>query len=299
MADDDGSGAITYPIVDGIPRFVDSALYAAAFGFQWQSHSETQLDSKTGWSISRDRLERCIGAPLASIDGLRVLEAGCGAGRFTELLVEAGAVVHSIDMSQAVEVNRANIGDRENYVVAQADLTLPPFPPASFDLVVCLGVLQHTPSPAASIAALWRMVKPGGRLVIDQYRWSLSIVTKIADPILRPVLKRMAPDRSKRVTDALTRWFFPVHWAIKGVPLAQPVFSRISPVLVYFTSFPQLSKEEHYEWARLDTYDHLTDYYKRLCTAGKISRTLTKLGATDISVRSERDVVGASCTKPQ
>ena len=98
------------PIVRSIPRFVPSESYTAAFGLQWNLHSQTQLDSRTGATLSRDRLERCLGRPLRDLAGLRVLEAGCGAGRFTELLVNAGALVHAVDMSSAVDANRRNIG---------------------------------------------------------------------------------------------------------------------------------------------------------------------------------------------
>ena len=68
------------PIVRSIPRFVPSDGYTAAFGLQWNLHSQTQLDSRTGAHLSRERLERSLGVPLAEIAGLRVLEAGCGAG---------------------------------------------------------------------------------------------------------------------------------------------------------------------------------------------------------------------------
>src|SRR2546427_11462300 len=81
------------PVVRDIPRFVPSDLYASGFGLQWNVHPETQLDSRTGAHLSQTRLERCLGTPLAALAGMRVLEAGCGAGRFTDLMVRAGAFV--------------------------------------------------------------------------------------------------------------------------------------------------------------------------------------------------------------
>ena len=45
-----------YPIVDGIPRFVADDNYAGSFGFQWNTHEKTQLDSYTGRPISERRL---------------------------------------------------------------------------------------------------------------------------------------------------------------------------------------------------------------------------------------------------
>jgi SAM-dependent methyltransferase len=287
-----------YPVLKGIPRFVPDEDYTASFGLEWTVHSLTQLDSRTGTHISQERLERCIGRPLSELNGLTVLEAGCGAGRFTELLVRSGAFVHSIDRSVAVEANRANIGSPPNYVVAQADLLSPPFPAASFDLVLCLGVLQHTPSPEASIRALWRMVKPGGSLVVDHYTWSLSLVTKIA-PLYRLFLKRMKPARSKKVTDRLVAIFFPLHWGIRHVRVGQMLLSRFSPCLVYLQAFPQLSKEQHFQWCRLDTFDSLTDHYKHLRTAAQIRGTLSSLEASDIWVSRGGNGIEARCRKSE
>ncbi|PYQ83513.1 MAG: hypothetical protein DMG02_33605, partial [Acidobacteria bacterium] len=255
------------PVVRAIPRFVGSEGYASAFGLQWNLHSQTQLDSRIGGTLSRARLERCLGMPLEQLAGLRVLEAGCGAGRFTELLVQAGALVHAIDLSSAVDANRRNIGDASNYVVAQADLRELPFPARTFDVVLCLGVLQHTPSPEASIAALWRMVAPGGLLVIDHYAWTLSRLTKLG-PLYRQVLKRLPAARAKRITDALVDVFFPLHWAVRRTRILQQLLSRVSPCLAYCHVYPKFTRAQHEDWCRLDTYDELTDHFKRLRTVG-------------------------------
>ncbi len=285
------------PLVRGIPRFVPSDNYADAFGLQWNQHSETQLDSHTGARLSEERLVRCAGMPLEQFAGLRVLEAGCGAGRFTQLLVGAGALVHAIDLSRAVDANRRNVGERANYTVAQADIRALPFPPASFDVVLCLGVLQHTPSPEESIAALWRMVAPGGQLVVDHYTWTLSRLTKLA-PLYRVILKRLSPARAQRVTEALVDVFFPLHWAVRSVRPLQMLLSRVSPCIVYCHIYPGLTREQHEDWCRLDTYDALTDRYQRMRSPGQILRTLAALGATQIQAARRGNGVEASCRKP-
>jgi SAM-dependent methyltransferase len=285
------------PLVRGIPRFVPSDDYAEAFGLQWNLHVQTQLDSRTGEPLSRERLERCAGMPLERFAGLRVLEAGCGAGRFTELLVGAGALVHAIDLSGAVDANRLNIGERGNYAVAQADIRALPFPAGAFDVVMCLGVLQHTPSPEASIAALWRMVAPGGQLVIDHYAWTLSWLTKLA-PLYRKILNRMPAAQARRVVDGLVDLFFPLHWAVRRAPLLQKLLSRVSPCLSYCHVYHGLTREQHEDWCRLDTYDALTDRYKFMRTAGSIRRTLASLGAVQIQSVRRGYLVEATCRKP-
>ena len=286
------------PIVNGIPRFVSSDDYAAAFGLQWNLHARTQLDSRTGAHLTEQRLTRCSGLALQRFAGLRVLEAGCGAGRFTELLVNAGALVHSIDLSAAaVDTNRRNIGTPANYAVAQADIRALPFPAGAFDMVLCLGVLQHTPSPEQSLGALWRMLAPGGLLVVDHYTWTLSRVTKLA-PLYRMLLKRLAPARSRRITEALVDVFFPLHWALRRARPLQTLLSRVSPCLAYCHVYPELTRAQHEDWCRLDTYDELTDRYKRLRTVGRIRRALAALGANQIQAVRHGNVVEASCRKP-
>jgi SAM-dependent methyltransferase len=197
----------------------------------------------------------------------------------------------------AVEANRKNVGVRANYVVAQANLSSPPFPSAVFDVVIGLGMIQHTPSPEKTIASLYEMVKPGGLLIIDHYTRTLSSITKVA-PLYRGVLKHMLAERSKRITDALVHAFFPLHWAVRKMRFMQMLLSRVSPCLVYFRTFPQLSRQQHYEWCQLDTYDHLTDYYKHLRSSGQIRAILRRLGAEQVTVWRGGNGVEGRCRKP-
>lgn len=287
----------SFPIVRNIPRFVSSDNYAAAFGLEWKRHAKTQLDSFSGTRVTRTRFERCIGKDVSALKGLNVMEAGCGAGRFTELMVNAGANTHSFDLSVAVEANQDNIGDRPNYSISQASLLEPPFPKASFDYVFCLGVIQHTPSPEKSIESLWKMVKPGGNMVIDHYTLTFSFATKLSN-VYRIFLRKMDPEKAKKVTDKMVDFFFPIHWAVRKFRPAQMLLSRVSPCLVYFNAFPELTKEQHKDWCRLDTFDHTTDYYKHLRSPRSIRKTLKSLGAVDIEVWRGGNGVEARCRKP-
>ena len=145
------------PIVGGIPRFVDSEAYAAGFGRQWKMFRRTQLDSFTATTISRDRLARCLGGSLEVVRGKGVLEIGCGAGRFSELLLDAGGRLFASDLSAVVEANYENCCTAAGYFVCQADLRKLPARRHAFDFVVCLGVIQHTPCPEEAIASLRRL----------------------------------------------------------------------------------------------------------------------------------------------
>ena len=294
----------SFVVRHGIPRLLaQESNYADAFGEQWKQYRVTQLDSYTRTSYSRDRLRRCLGENLwQRLEGherLDVLETGCGAGRFTEVLLELPAsFVTSTDLSHAVEANQMNCPVSERHRIMQCDINQLPFHPAQYDIVLCLGVVQHTKSPARTIADLDLQVKPGGWLVIDHYTHSLSIYTKVTAGLIRPILKRVSPARGMAATKALTRWFFPLHRAVKNRKSMQMVLSRFSPLLTYYHALPLLSDDLQYEWAELDTHDSLTDYYKRLRSPRSINATLQALAAQQIWVTKGGNGVEARCQKP-
>ncbi|HLA72648.1 MAG TPA: methyltransferase domain-containing protein [Steroidobacteraceae bacterium] len=294
-----------YPVRDGIPRLLaPESNYAEAFGAQWHHYRVTQLDSYTRTSLSRDRLRRCVGEEIWSrlsdpAERIEVLEAGCGAGRFTECLLKLpGASVSSTDLSSAVEPNQVNCPQSPRHRIIQCDIGRFPFAPAQFDVVVCLGVVQHTQNSERTIANLYAQVKPGGWLVIDHYPRDFAHYTRLGERLLRPLLKRLSPQRGIAVTHALTRWFFPLHRAVRHVRPAQMLLSRVSPVLTYFRAFPELDDRLQYEWAELDTHDSLTDWYKHVRTPRGIRAALMALGATDLWIERGGNGIEARCRRP-
>jgi 2-polyprenyl-3-methyl-5-hydroxy-6-metoxy-1,4-benzoquinol methylase len=267
-----------FPVRRGIVRLAEGAAYSEAFGAQWLRYRRTQLDSYTGTSISGDRARRCVGETLWNdLAGRQVLECGCGAGRFTEVLLARGARVTSIDLSAAVEANQANFPQDERHRVAQADILALPFPPRSFDVVFCLGVIQHTPDPERSIRALYEQVRPGGWLVLDHYsrrlRWWLSTA-----PAFRSVLKRLSPEHGLAASRLLVNALLPLH---RRAGRAGVLVRRLSPVQAYYGKLP-LSDELQREWALLDTHDALRDWHKHFRTQAQIEATLRGLGLVDI-----------------
>jgi len=292
----------SYPIIDGIPRFVSADNYARDFGLQWKQFARTQLDSYTGTAISESRLTRCLNGQLTGLKGKQVLEAGSGAGRFTEILLKYGAIVHSFDYSVAVEANALNNGMSEGLTLVQADIRAIPFPTASYDLVICLGVLQHTPDPEESLRSLWRMVKPGGYLAVDHYLFKWRNVLPppfgVAEMAYRIFLLSLPINKRLPVTKKIVDFWFPIHWKYKNNLFLQRVLRRLSPVHFYYPVLPLKSKELYYEWALLDTHDGTTDYYKHHRSPKEMQQFLHSLGAEELNVAIGGNGLEAFCKKP-
>jgi SAM-dependent methyltransferase len=292
-----------YPIIGGIPRFVASDNYARAFGDQWLRFPKTQLDSFTGLKLSSDRLARCLRQPLETLRSQLILETGSGAGRFTEVLLVHGAEVDSFDYSKAVEANALNNGSNPSLNLVQADIRRMPFPESSYDLVLCLGVVQHTPDPEESIRALWSRVRPGGRLVFDHYRAKfrnyLPPPLGVAGMVYRWYFLSIPKVRQFEAVKRVFDYWFPIVWRYRNSALAQFVLSRLNPIVNYYPHFGLRDREMYYQWMLLDTHDAMTDVFKHRRTRGQIRDLLSSLGAEEIEVTHGGNGVEASCRKPE
>jgi 2-polyprenyl-3-methyl-5-hydroxy-6-metoxy-1,4-benzoquinol methylase len=272
-----------FPVIRGVPRFTNSDNYADAFGWQWLRFRTSQLDSRTGTTITRDRLSRCLGGDLAALAGLRVLDAGCGAGRFSEILLNAGADVFAVDISAAVEAAHINFGADRRFFVCQSDILAIPVAARSFDVVLCLGVIQHTPDPERTIAALAEHVRLGGLLIIDHYSTEYPLTP--SRRALRAVLLRLPRPLASRLAVAMAdllliahKWFW--HADAKSARTRR-LLARWSPLVDYYDSYPQLARDVLAEWAVLDTHDTLMDVFKHLRTEDEIRACL---GALDLEI---------------
>ena len=238
---------------------------------------------------------------LVNLAGKKVLEAGSGAGRFTEVLLDESAAVDSFDYSHAVEANALNNGHSDQLTLVQADIRCMPFVKEGYDYVICLGVLQHTPSPEESLTYLWEMVRPGGYLVFDHYSWgwgrSLPPPIGSAENVYRPIIKRMPSGVQLKLVKAITDFWFPVHWKFRDYRFVQKLLARLSPVHFYYPTIPLRGREMYYEWALLDTHDGTTDYFKHYRNENQIKAYLEYLDAHDIRVTRGGNGIEAMCRK--
>jgi SAM-dependent methyltransferase len=271
----------SFPIKDGIPRFVPSSNYANSFGFQWNIHAKTQLDSFSGLTVSRDRIFNSTRWPK-NLSGQRILEAGSGAGRFTEILLETGAHVVTFDYSSACEANQQNNKSKgkDNLTVFQGDIFNIPLAECTFDKVLCLGVLQHTPDPESAFTSLCRFVKPGGSLVIDCYTQSIGHWLQWKY-ILRPITTKIDQNQLYYLISKFTPVLVPI------AALLYKVFGRFGRRLLPIVQYEHLglSKSLNIQWSILDTFDMYAPAHDHPQSPKDIKIWFEKAGFIDIDIR--------------
>ena len=105
-----------------------------------------------------------------SLDGMKTLDVGCGGGILSEALANAGAEVTGLDLSEAslqtAEMHLFESGLKVNYQ-QQSIEDFAQQNPESQDLVCCLEMLEHVPSPQGIIDACLAALKPGGWLFLS------------------------------------------------------------------------------------------------------------------------------------
>lgn len=119
---------------------------------------------------ARSELPRLLDAAIPG--DARVLDLGCGTGQMTLFLASADRVVIGADLTRAslalAEAARRRYGI-ERALFVETDLRTPGLRAGAFDVVYSSGVLHHTPDPRASFAALARLARPGGIVVVGLY----------------------------------------------------------------------------------------------------------------------------------
>jgi SAM-dependent methyltransferase len=111
------------------------------------------------FTVEQPAVER----PAGRLDPLRVLDAGCGTGRLAAALERRAAQLAGVDPGPVMLTVAAQ---RVRAPLRAADAGELPFRDAAFDVTIAVTVCEFAASPAALVAELARVTRPGGRVVI-------------------------------------------------------------------------------------------------------------------------------------
>lgn len=270
-----------------------------SFGFQWAKFKTTQLDSHTGLSLTLTRFFSSTKWKPKDLNGKSVLEAGSGAGRFTEVLLDAGAIVTTFDASVAIDVNRENNAGKGDVKFLRADIYDIPVPDGSFDFVFCYGVIQHLPDAEKALQSLVSKLKPGGRISIDHY-----LKTSALDPFNQPKYfwRRwtvgMEPERLLHIISAYMPIWLPINSLIQLIPYFGPKIAALTMIPCWNYLRSGLNRQQRLEWAILDTFDALSPVYDTPRTLEEVRELVARCeGLTDITVFYGSNGVVANAVK--
>jgi len=282
-----------YPLEDGIVRFAETSGYAEAFGVEWEQFGSTQIDHLNATTISEDRLALISGGSLEFLHGRTVFDFGCGAGRYAAVAARHGARVVAADIALgAIRSCRRNTSGIGDVICVHANPVRPAVQSGSADVVISIGVYEHTPSPPHYLREAAAAVRRGGRLVLWGYERRLK--SALAPKwLLRPVTRRMRPDRLMRVVRHAAPSLLAVSDALLNLPKGR-YWARLVPVANHRGRLP-LSDEQRLEWATLDTFDWLAPTYVRPMRYSAVATLLEGLGFA--VVRTDPDAVGCVATR--
>jgi SAM-dependent methyltransferase len=255
---------IRYPIVDGIPRILDEGEradnYSRNFQYYWLNMNwhRPEFNKRRFYELTEWRPE--------DIRGRRVLEAGCGGGRWLYQFAEEGASeIVAFDYTLAVERARELCSRFPNIHYVQADIFKIPFLYDHFDITHCHGVLMATPDPRRGVERLGATVKPGGELAVLLYR-NLTRPQKAIDDLICGVTKRL-PTKAAFYLTAIPS-------LVEYVPGAVPLLENV----VHLSGQPDFTLKHRHN------FDWYTCAYRHRNSPTEVTQWLRDFGFSDIRV---------------
>lgn len=257
---------LRYPIVRGIPRLLiefrdnDEQQTVEAFGTEWHIFADHD-DFFSSPELFHSFLPALTREAVA---GRVALDAGCGAGRWTQLLARLGAdKVIALDYSKAVEVCARKTAAEPNVAVVQGSLLAPPLRPGSINVAISIGVIHHLADPLGGLRALHDLLAPDGTLACWLYgREGNELYLALAER-MRHLTQRLSPRPLLTVSAilaAILRGY--TRTVNRWVPVGRDGSPRL-PMQAYLSLLDELSFRD----LKSVVYDQLApvlaQYYRR------------------------------------
>ena len=208
----------------------------------FQAGEIQRLASDTAWAsvVSHRPHYSRIGDWLSPQPGQRVLEIGCGPGRYVAMLASMGFDVVGVDLHRFASWDIID-QYRKTTLMEGVKAESLPFEDASFDAVACMGALLYFVDASAAMQEIHRVLKPGGRLILrtvnagNLYR---SFTGRNLDPATVNVyteaeLARLLSSNGFDVRETFaygfySPWFPAFYWYLCNGPMSAELQERLS-----------------------------------------------------------------------
>ncbi len=243
---------------------------AEAFGFEWTTHGRLRQLYRSEAALFEEFANYRL--PPTFFTGKRVLDAGCGMGRYSYVAAQLGAAtVVGFDLHDGVAAAQRLTAPLAPVKVLRANIFAPPFHPGSFDAIMSIGVVHHTGDAHQAIRALVELLRPGGQLFIQVYasrgprrdRWNARLL---------------------RLTNRVpTRLLYACAYGLVAL-MYVPVARHLMKVGLHYVTLVSYSPRRTFRRNVADTFDWHCAPYKSFHTQDELASLLQDCGLTRITV---------------
>ena len=202
-----------YPIIDGIPKFVQSDSneeqykIQKCFSYQWTESDFGQPEKFSDDAIRQDVLETMdlTEEDLTLFNDKLVLDVGVGSGASSRLWSPRAKEFHGVDIGDGIYRAKNTLkNSTKNPILSHADLHHLPYKDESFDVIVSNGVLHHTPSTKLALKSIYPKLKKGGIIIFYIYKIK-SPLREFSDDYIRKCISHLSPDEAFEQMKPLTK----------------------------------------------------------------------------------------------
>ena len=209
------SNSSSYPILNGIPNFVDDDVsdqtqkqVQESFGEKWTKSDFGQNDEEFEEKIKPIYLEM-MGLAETDLNIFKektILEVGIGSGSSSRLWAPQSKEFHGVDISKAVYRVSSNLKFFDiNPILSQADINYLPYNDESFDVIVSNGVFHHTPDTKLALKNSLKKLKVGGFCIFYIYK-KKSPIREFSDDHIRSKISHLPYDEAYEKIKTLTNF---------------------------------------------------------------------------------------------
>jgi len=202
-----------YPIIDGIPKFVQSDSneeqykIQKCFSYQWTESDFGQPEKFSDDAIRQDVLETMdlTEEDLTLFNDKLVLDVGVGSGASSRLWSPRAKEFHGVDIGDGIYRAKNTLkNSTKNPILSHADLHHLPYKDESFDVIVSNGVLHHTPSTKLALKSIYPKLKKGGIIIFYIYKIKPPL-REFSDDYIRKCISHLSPDEAFEQMKPLTK----------------------------------------------------------------------------------------------